>query len=967
MAKSTSGRIDITVIDALAELKRVGIEYEHVGDDEVRFCCPAHEDTKPSAYLNIEKGLWRCQVPSCDAAKGGNIVGLLALILKVRYETAAADLAGRYTGLRAKKTINIDTVEQYHQAIWDNDDLKKELYKRGVTDALIREARLGVDKGRITIPIFDAHLRCINIRRYLPGAPGHKKFTSTKGFVSKCIYQQRHLETYDVIWICGGELKALVAGNILKKDNIGAVSVTAGEGAWDSVFNKFFVEKQVYICMDIDIAGIAAANKIAAEIHRHVQSVHIVTLPLDSDKYPTGDINDWVASENAGLSDFREAIANAKKYLPTTVFVEEALENVQIRLIEARKPENLTKRLTTDAIICAMDTTPFLVAKKIAISCTKDQEGCAHCNVYAQNGDSETGQVVLEISPTSKGILSMVGAGDRFQESAIRDALRMAPCKVATLTVRSMHQVFDTRLQPPMQCTGDNTDHVVQSGMLVTEKILELNSPYVLSGRVHPSPKNQQAILLIDDTQVGEDTLSSYQPTEDELEKLVAFQPKEWTIESIEEKLNEYYTDIEANVTRIYQRRALHLALDLSWLSCLYFDFDGQRQNGWLNCLVLGDSSQGKSEASSTLLNHYGLGARHDCKNASVAGLLGGLQQMGGTRWFVSWGVIPVNDRQLVILEELKGASTDIIGSLTDMRSTGLAEISKIEKRKAHARTRIIMISNPRSSRPLASFSFGVEVVKELIGTPEDIRRLDLVVMLGANHVDSASINRLRMDKPQIEHKFTSDLCRSAVLYAWTRTKEQIELSNDTTQECLTHAIRLCGKYTEVFPLIDQGTMRFKLARMAIALAVRTFSVDPKDPTVLVVRPCHVQYISNFLETEYDSDVFGYDQYTTGVKFKTVVKDPEVVRKIILSVRHPRDVVDQLNHRDEFSVYDIADWCGTDISVAQSILSNLVRRHAIARGDRGLYTKNVEFIQILKQMNKEDLPDHGTAYDEEKF
>ena len=72
------------------------------------------------------------------------------------------------------------------------------------------------------------------------------------------------------------------------------------------------------------------------------------------------------------------------------------------------------------------------------------------------------------------------------------------------------------------------------------------------------------------------------------------------------------------------------------------------------------------------LMDHYKLGARHECKNATSAGLLGGLQQLG-SRWFVSWGIIPMHDKRLVVLEEIKGTPIEVLAKLTDMRSSGIA------------------------------------------------------------------------------------------------------------------------------------------------------------------------------------------------------------------------------------------------------------------------------------------------------
>src|SRR5690606_31887630 len=139
-----------------------------------------------------------------------------------------------------------------------------------------------------------------------------------------------------------------------------------------------------------------------------------------------------------------------------------------------------------------------------------------------------------------------------------------------------------------------------------------------------------------------------------ELHRLQLFRPVEWSVESIRERLADIYADFEANVTRIYMRPEIHLFVDLAYHSALLLNVDGDREKGWGEVLIMGDSSQGKSRVIMNMMQHYRLGKSVVAKNASTAGLIGGLQQLGN-EWFVSWGAIPTHDKRLVFIEELKG------------------------------------------------------------------------------------------------------------------------------------------------------------------------------------------------------------------------------------------------------------------------------------------------------------------------
>jgi len=400
---------NIQKINALAELERAGYSYEPRGNDEIQLLCPVHDDTTPSVSLNVKKNLWKCHSAECGAT--GDIISFLAYVSNVERRTILADLKDRYN-LDLIKTINPDTIEKYHQRILDDSPLKSALYDRGITDDLIRSARLGLDSGRITIPVYDIDGRVINVRKYLPGAPGPQKMRNSKGFSSLELYQIDQLK-YSVIWICGGEMKALVAKSLLNSENIGALAVTGGEGSWDDKFTKKFEGKIVYVCMDIDNGGKAAAKKVAAHIAHTAQSVYTITLPLNTDKFPKGDINDWVSKEKATTKDFLEVMDTARPFsAPDQGEAEEAkIETVEMRLVDTIKAENVDKRIQFDAIISALDTTPYIIPKTIQVACTRAEKNCAFCPIHAKPQDENTGKSTIAIKPTSRGILDLLQRG----------------------------------------------------------------------------------------------------------------------------------------------------------------------------------------------------------------------------------------------------------------------------------------------------------------------------------------------------------------------------------------------------------------------------------------------------------------------------------------------------------------------------------------------------------------------------
>ena len=148
---------------------------------------------------------------------------------------------------------------------------------------------------------------------------------------------------------------------------------------------------------------------------------------------------------------------------------------------------------------------------------------------------------------------------------------------------------------------------------------------------------------------------------------------------TIADKLTEIYTDLSHNVTFIYDRPSLIFAFDLAFHSALSFNFQGKPvHKGWVEALIVSDTRCGKSETADKLVNHYKLGEICSAENTSFAGLVGGMQQVG-SRWHLTWGKIPINDRRLVIIDEVSGLETDVIGLMSGIRASGVAEIIKIK------------------------------------------------------------------------------------------------------------------------------------------------------------------------------------------------------------------------------------------------------------------------------------------------
>lgn len=950
--------INLEAISVLAELDKYGIPFEFAGGDEVKVKCPFHNDSSPSCHINTQKRLYKCQTAGCEAS--GDIVSLLARVVKQPRAVVLVDLEQRYD-LTEEKVIDAAAVERYHEEIWKSDALRNELHRRGVTDGLIRKYRFGVKDNRVTIPVRSNSGLVVNIRSYLPGAPGKDKMRNTRGYGAVRWFPIEQL-SYDTIVLCGGECKAIVAANELNANGIGAITATCGEDNISVDLVKQLKGKRVIICMDIDPAGKKAADKHARLIRNFAAWVGILLLPLDADKYPKGDINDYMYHEKGTLTPLIADVQEYKAPLELTV-EEDTSDPIGLSIAEAIAAENVRKRVTVKGVISGMDTTPYLVPKDIIIACGKDQNYCAVCPIMLKNKNEFT------IHKESPAILEFVAASTESQLSTIKSAIGIPKvCRVCDFKALSEHNVEDTRISPQLEITSKFSDRQPMPAYCIGTG-LQLNESYEFTGKVLAHPKTQQATLLISSWRTSQDALSTYEVTNPE--ELGVFWPTEWSVEGIQNKLDQIYGDLEANVTQIYKRRDMHLVADLCYHSLLHITFDGKIVKGWSDVLIVGDSGQGKSDmlVGSTrdggLRKHYDLGKKVDMKNSSVAGIVGGMEKMG-ERWFVSWGVIPTNDMRLVIMEELKGAPKEVMSKMTDMRSSGVAQIVKIGKNwQTAARTRLIGNSNPASDGKCASYPFGVLAIKELIGSPEDVRRFDLAYIASSEEIPSNEIDKAQQDRPKIDHVFTGELCRRLILWAWTRDENEVHFTEESTALVLKLSTELCNGYSDAIPLVDRGSMRYKLARLSASLAARMFSCS-ENYTTVVVYPAHVEYIANFIRTIYSKPCFGYKEFTEAQHLMTTLIDPEQIRNKIMSLPHPKDFCRSILAQEFIELQDLCDWNGYTKEDAAEFLSLLVRKHAVVRRSR-YYRKAPLFIQLLKKISTDTELSDNPEQQEDRF
>ena len=414
-------------------------------------------------------------------------------------------------------------------------------------------------------------------------------------------------------------------------------------------------------------------------------------------------------------------------------------------------------------------------------------------------------------------------------------------------------------------------------------------------------------------------------------------------VEGIVKKLDEIYTDLAANITGIYGRQDVHLAVDLGYYSPLKFIFDGRAiEKAYPEILIIGDTRCGKTQIAETLHRHYGCGAVAQAEAMSYSGLVGGCQKMFDTQFDVTWGKLPQNNRRLVIIDETSGMDEDLFGKLSSIRSSGEASVEKIAAAKTEAKTRIIWLSNPRGKITVGQFSSGVSVIESLCSQPEDIARWDMAIILAKDDVDVYA-HRSNNGKV-VPHRFTSQRCHDLVLWAWTRERSEVIITPEATDACYVLGKAMSEKYDSGFTLVHEAEQPLKLARLSTALAARLFSSP--DGKHLVVEPCHVEYIYEYLNRVYDSRHFGYDTYCLNSKSGNSIIDLEDITEFMVRIKEVG--CNQFLMLEKMRLKDIEEFLGVTTDEAKTMLARLLQNNALKRLGGDYYRKSQQFNEMLR-------------------
>lgn len=877
---------------------------------ELYIYCPYHGDHDRSASLNFESTLWHCKV--CGEA------GPISDVIKDRDNWVIEEnRTRRSSGSGAKPTRHFEMTEMevagWTDALLTSQPLLEVLMtRRGLTLDTILKREIGWDHPykAYTIPVRDVYGEIINYRFYRFDPPeGRRKIWSVAGHGTPPQLYPIDQMDHDTLVICEGEWDAMLTAQM----GIPAITRTSAADAWVMGWCKLFYGKDLILCHDMDAKGQHANAKLADLLRPFARTVAVVQLPYPVDPKHGKDLTDYWLDGHT-VEDFLGLVPEHEppEESPTadsiaiSVGILDTLDNPDLAGQTLKMPVTISGR--------HMDN--WLIPTEYTLTCDMSQKAkCNNCQLAAWSGEHKG-----EIQRNDPLILGLVGTTSNALVTAIlqRDGV-YDKCPAVDFDRLSEMRVEQLFVRPSLEAnTESERQDFTQRRIISSANVLGLTDNMIvdLFGSTVPHPLTQRNEFLAWEVNKPPNMLDDWDLSEATVKRISKFQDDGDPFK----KCMDIARDTINTVTGIRDRELMHVFMDLVFHSALEIHPFGEKDasKGTLDALILGDTRTGKSEAAGKMLADYAVGDMVNCESASLAGLLGGLEKVGDGGFVVKWGSLPVNDRRIVVMDEVSGLTLDQISQLTDIRTRGEARIDKIKTAKAHARTRMLWLGNYRKGSNPAN---AMEGMRQLIGQSEDIARFEMVMGVFTDEVSIDIINPTEIAEAQARRKYGQRARRECLRWAWTRHTHQIIIDKETAEYNNAQAKEVAGRYTPDPPLVMGSNVRLKLIRIATAFALRTFSCDDTYQNCIVL-PKHIDAAVRLLDTVYTNPRFGYGNIST-IRSANDAKVEENLDSIMQKITSYPNLLDFLAKEDKFNSFIMCTLLNMDQASAADIISML--------------------------------------------
>ena len=926
---------------------------------ELHVCCPFHMDDNPSAHANVETGKFHCK--GCEA-KAGSIVDFHRRLDgdDTSAVVAANELFHRYI----HPVIPPAVVKAAIHGLRDASPAVRAypVDERFVSQEVIETHGIGWDGTRYTFPIENEFGLITNVRRYSQSGKAKmvnykppKDSTEKRSFGSPTMLWPMHTIRYaqdgSTVWVCEGEWDAAVLLSL----GIQAVTGTNGSGSWPSQYNEFFRNKHVVIAYDNDKAGDEGAAKVTAELNDVALSIKRVRVPKKHGK----DVSDWVAND--------ATMRRRPKWVTVARKAKAVVTNERSKVTRNTEPERLNN-IASEARVNQPFTTTIMVksvnhekARKIThqyrVRCARTCDECP----LVKTGKTHFDKVVEPDDPALAELLtSSVAVGHRMM--LLREGMDGKKCR-GRIEDHSWHTLYrHVVTEPPNPETG----YAKRSySMFLVGTPLDAGKLYRVHGIATKHPNTHEVLLMASSAEPVQSDIEQFEMTPAIHNDLKRFRPVKG--QAPLDRMYDIARWMGEHVTFTNKREDIQVATDLMFHSAAQMNLRGTKDhprydNAMLDVLIIGDTRTGKSSIARSLNSYYGLGEYTSAKQTSAAGLVAACEKDNEHGWWVNWGVLPMNHRRAVIIDEASALTRkEAFADVTSVRSEQIARIEKAAKGTAPAAVRMLWLANT-VGKQLADLQYGVHGISSVIKQPEDIARFDFALGVIDADTDYDAINnqhlpeqRARRDRARSKKgavEFPAESCRNLIMWAWSRRPDQIHIRDDALRMLTKRANLMRKTYSPQVPLVQGANIRAKLMKVAIAMAARTYSSSVNGEKI-IVNASHVRDAATWLNHLYESRALRYAQWSRvemgiGGDMKDWTETVTAINDVLVGEAAP--FIEFINRaRDDIDLADIRPFAGDDTSIAQRLVGTLIKRGVFRTTELNRrYSVNREFLEWVR-------------------
>jgi 5S rRNA maturation endonuclease (ribonuclease M5) len=939
-------------------------------------CCPFHQDKSPSFTYNPNTGAWKC----FGACGSGDVYSFIERFDNLTFYEVIEKLVKEYNIEPDRPRIKESTVTSYVSALKKNSEVMEYLIeKRGLTEKTIEKYQLGWSKElqRVSIPVRDKDGKLKNIRLYgikrkkgkmisyfIGEGDGSKKVKHSYGSPIQ-LYGVDDLvkSEAEYIVVCEGEFDRLV----LQQNGFMAVTGTGGCDSFLLEWREYFKGKEAVVCFDVDAPGRSAAIRITRLLKRFGVKVKDVMLPL-SGKAGDNDITDYFKKHNA--DDFTKLVV-ATEYDKTPADDEQQISDEPIMLesfVDIEREEYVNKRVACGITISGETSESYHAVEqfKVAYCAQVDKGKCSEC-LDPITIDVNSHEYIGSCMSTNMQVIGMLRQKCCVygQKPAI-DITSQSTIKELFCHQQISHSIYvEDKLGNVLQA-ATNQEELFEKRVYYLSPEAVKPGDYLATGYVKTHPKTQAITFLIEHLEPQEEDYQSFR-----------LKDSAYLLKEMQElSMNELLEDLTNNVTRIYEREEILLAVLITFFSPLWITFNSAVIRGWIIAVIIGDSGLGKTQTYSKLSQFLGIGDFFSALTGSRTGLSYALvdnPKKGG--WSCKIGKYPKNSRKLLAIDETQCLPEGDLGSITKAMDEGFIQIERVKSQGYECMTRLLMLSNPKDHVTMDTYAYGCETLQDIFASTI-IRRIDFAVFVNAGDIkDGALINRVHKNSKQI---VTSEMLRAAVYWVWNLQANQIIFDDEATAHCLKQASVMTAKYgyaVEV-PLVSKADFKNNLARISAAIAGINLSANAVF-TKLLVRKEHVDKAVHFLNTVYTHNNCGLEEYSFIEQQRTEVTNYDRIEKFFMDQKEQGkyassgesffvDIIGILRSSRAFRAGDLGEQVGCSFEAAKKHLRGLTRYNLIQRGatHQG-YVKTVKFNKFLRRflLAHPDYLKAGVAYD----